>query len=194
MEEPNFEEEYRKRVLQEEQLLEQLRVCREGQLAAYIGMAAGQMTAMQCQVVLLDRRKSHVKDWYEQFDAATEAVRSEYEVARIREALSAEDDTTATEKLFGDNLANDGGPYWQDELGLVYAVKPAKGKYVPFKKFEVVRTKRDDEQSGDLSLKEAREHGFEPANAKAKPKARAGTEADREARQIDSGEPVKEDR
>lgn len=152
----------------ERKALELLTDARAQQLKFYSQMVAGQMTEAQCRVVLLDRRKSEIKAYYEEAEAAMKAAREEFEVAALREIIAG-DESEAEEKLFGEqNPVDAEGPFWQDEEGIVYGVKAAKGKYVMFARHEVVRTKREDEKSGDLSLTEARERGFEPANAKAK--------------------------
>lgn len=44
--------------------------------------------------------------------------------------------------------------------GPVVKLQEAKGRYVEFKKYEFVRTKRADESKGTLSVKEAQEMGF----------------------------------
>lgn len=53
------------------------------------------------------------------------------------------------------------GNMFQDEEGTVYQVDIPNGKFVYFDQFTVNRTRREGEKSGSLSLKAAREAGFE---------------------------------
>ena len=49
----------------------------------------------------------------------------------------------------------------QDEEGTVYKISQPKGTYIEFKTIDYVRTRRGEEKSGDLSLKDAEAAGFE---------------------------------
>jgi hypothetical protein len=53
------------------------------------------------------------------------------------------------------------GGMFQDEEGTVYEVVIPEGKFVHFDKIGYNRTRRGEEKRGDLSLKKAREAGFE---------------------------------
>lgn len=50
--------------------------------------------------------------------------------------------------------------YFQDEEGTVYKIIQPEGKWIPFEQYSYVRTRREHEKRGDLSLKEAEEAGF----------------------------------
>lgn len=50
--------------------------------------------------------------------------------------------------------------FQDSETGLVYKIQPAKGTYVYFNPLEYVRTKKEGEDKGTLSKKEAEEAGF----------------------------------
>lgn len=53
------------------------------------------------------------------------------------------------------------GELFQDtDTGLVYKIQVAKGTYVYFNPLEYVRTKKEGEDKGTLSKKEAEEAGF----------------------------------
>lgn len=83
----------------------------------------------------LDKQKDEVKKFYEQYKEVTE-------------------------KLVAENGV---GHYFQDADGTVYKTVVPEGKFVQFEKFSVNRTRRGDERAGSLSLKEAKENGFEIA-------------------------------
>lgn len=53
------------------------------------------------------------------------------------------------------------GLIFQDDDKIVYKVVKPKGTYVDFKEVDYVRTRKEDEKIGTLSLKEAKEEGFE---------------------------------
>jgi hypothetical protein len=50
--------------------------------------------------------------------------------------------------------------YFQDLDGTVYKIVQPEGKWVSYDLISYVRTRRNDEKRGDLSLKEAEEAGF----------------------------------
>lgn len=52
------------------------------------------------------------------------------------------------------------GAYFQDDEGIVYKTTEPEGKFVFFDKFGYLRTKRDGEAKGSLSVKEAEGAGF----------------------------------
>lgn len=52
------------------------------------------------------------------------------------------------------------GKSFQDDEGVVYQTALAKGRYVEFYDYEILRTRREGEKSGTLSLVKAREAGF----------------------------------
>ena len=78
------------------------------------------------------------------------------EKSKFKEIL--EDYKTTVEKLV-DEMDISG--HFQDEDGTVYQVDACDGKFVYFDRFEVKRTRRTDETRGSLSLKKARELGYE---------------------------------
>lgn len=51
--------------------------------------------------------------------------------------------------------------HFQDAEGTVYQTGECEGKYMYFDKYEVKRTRREGERAGALSLKKARELGYE---------------------------------
>lgn len=81
----------------------------------------------------LERKKAEMKKFWEELDEATEALVQELGV----------------------------GSYFQDPVtGCVYKTVIPAGRFVDYKKFGYVRTKKSDEARGDLSMKEAKEAGF----------------------------------
>ena len=76
--------------------------------------------------------------------------------AQYKEIL---EDYKSTVELLVDEM--DLGGHFQDKDGTVYQVNPCDGKFVYFDRFEVKRTRREDEKRGSLSLKAARELGYE---------------------------------
>lgn len=52
------------------------------------------------------------------------------------------------------------GKYFQDKDTTVYKIVEPKGTFVDYKKIGYIRTRRNGEERGDLSLKEAKEAGF----------------------------------
>jgi hypothetical protein len=69
-----------------------------------------------------------------------------------------EDLETATAELIQEQGLNS---YFQDEQGTVYKLIECPGRFIKFERFSVLRTKRPGEERGSLSVKEAREHGFQ---------------------------------
>jgi len=51
--------------------------------------------------------------------------------------------------------------YFQDDEGIVYKLVTPLGRWVAFDSIGLLRTKREGEKQGSLSVKEAREAGFE---------------------------------
>lgn len=51
--------------------------------------------------------------------------------------------------------------HFQSPEGLVYLVEEADGKWVKFEKLRYIRTKKADEKRGVLSVKRAKELGYE---------------------------------
>lgn len=51
--------------------------------------------------------------------------------------------------------------HFQDQEGTVYQVANAIGRFVHFDQYEVKRTRREGERSGNLSLTNARDLGYE---------------------------------
>jgi hypothetical protein len=52
------------------------------------------------------------------------------------------------------------GGHFADEEGTVYQIEKAKGTYVYFQEFEVLRTRREGEKKGTLSMFKAKELGY----------------------------------
>jgi hypothetical protein len=81
----------------------------------------------------LEYRKAEMKKYWEELDAATQAVAAEIGL----------------------------NSYFQDPVsGSVYKIVKPEGRFVDYKDIGYVRTKRGDEKRGDLSVKEAEEAGF----------------------------------
>lgn len=81
----------------------------------------------------LEKRKTEIKKYYEELNAALDAVIKEVGV----------------------------NSYFQDSEGTVFKTVIPEGRFVSFDKYGYVRTRRPDEKRGDLSLKEAKEAGFD---------------------------------
>ena len=90
------------------------------------------MTPAQKKFVSLEKKKEEVKKFFEELSSALEDVAKEVGI----------------------------DSYFQDEEGTVYKVVRPDGKWVPFEPLSYVRTRREHEKRGDLSLKEAEEAGF----------------------------------
>lgn len=91
------------------------------------------MTDKQRRFVELERRKNEIKKYYEDLEIATTELISE-------QGLNS---------------------FFQDEQGTVYKLIECAGRFVKFDRYSYIRTKRPGEERGSLSLKEAKEHGFE---------------------------------
>jgi hypothetical protein len=91
------------------------------------------LTDKQKRFIELERRKDEIKKYYEDFGAAINDLVQE----------------------------NGLGHYFMDEQGIVYGIVEAEGKWIPYEKYTYVRTKREGEQRGTLSVKEAQERGFQ---------------------------------
>lgn len=91
------------------------------------------MTDAQKRFVELERKKEDIKKYFDDLNAACEAVAKEVGV----------------------------NGYFQDEQGIVYKVVVPEGKFVHFEKISYVRTRRAHEKRGDLSMKEAQDAGFQ---------------------------------
>lgn len=90
------------------------------------------ITEAQKKLIELDKKKEEVKKFFDDYNAAIEAVVAESGV----------------------------GHFFQDEDGTVYKTIVPEGKFVHFQKYDVNRTRRAGEVKGSLSMKEAVEAGF----------------------------------
>jgi len=91
------------------------------------------MTDAQEKFVALEKRKAEYKDYLDELEKATHAVVFELGV----------------DSYFQD-----------DESSIVYKmIKPA-GRYVHYEEWSYLRTRREGEAKGTLSIKEAKEQGF----------------------------------
>jgi hypothetical protein len=96
-------------------------------------MTVANLTPAIQRFIELERKKADIKKFFEELDAATQAVVDEIGI----------------------------GSYFQDPTdGCVYKTVVPEGRFVEYKKVGYVRTRRSDEKRGDLSLKEAQEAGF----------------------------------
>ncbi len=91
------------------------------------------MTPSQIAFVELEKRKEEYKAYLEEFDEVLAAVVDEVGI----------------------------GKYFQDDDGVVYKTVVPGGRWVRFESLGYVRTKRNGEDKGSLSVKEAKENGFE---------------------------------
>lgn len=91
------------------------------------------LTPAQARFVELERRREEAKQFFKDLAEATQAVADEIGV----------------------------GGFFQDDQGIVYKIVTPKGRWVEFESIGYERTKRDGEAKGSLSIKEAREMGFE---------------------------------
>lgn len=93
-----------------------------------------QITPTIQRFIELERKKEEVKKYFEELSAATEAVVQEIGV-----------DT-----------------FFQDPTdGTVYQMVVPEGRFVAFDKYSYIRTKREGETRGSLSVKKAEEAGFD---------------------------------
>lgn len=92
-----------------------------------------ELTKTQNKFVELDKAKAEFKEILEDYKATVEKLVDEMEL----------------------------GGHFQDDEGTVYQVDPCDGKFIYFDRFEVKRTRREGEARGSLSMKKARELGYE---------------------------------
>lgn len=92
------------------------------------------MTPLHARLIELDRKKADVKAFYEEYSNVLNALVTQH----------------------GVNHA------FADEQGVVYQLVELDGKWVPYEKYGVERTRRDGEARGTLSIKKAKELGFSP--------------------------------
>jgi hypothetical protein len=90
------------------------------------------MTPAQIKFVELERKKEAVKKYFEELQAATEEAIKEIGINGL----------------------------FQDEEKIVYKLVVPEGRFVKFEKVGYERTKRPGERAGTLSMKEAKEAGF----------------------------------
>jgi len=90
------------------------------------------MTEAQKRFIELDKKKLEYKQFMEQYAEAVNNLVKEIGIGR----------------------------HFQDSEGIVYQTSECDGKFVPFYKYEVKRTKREGERAGSLSLKKAEELGY----------------------------------
>ena len=90
------------------------------------------MTDAQRRFVELERKKEDIKKYFDELNQACEALSKEIGI----------------------------NGYFQDDQGIVYKVIIPEGKFVHFEKISYKRTKRPNEERGDLSMKEAEGAGF----------------------------------
>jgi len=93
------------------------------------------MTNLHLKLVELDRKKDDVKRFFEEYKNAVEALIAAHGVNHS----------------------------FQDDQGVVYQLVPLEGKWVNFERYGVERTRRAGETRGSLSLKKAKELGFNVA-------------------------------
>lgn len=91
------------------------------------------MTDLQRKFIELDKKKKEYKEFLELYNEVINSLKEEIGI----------------------------GSHFQDEEGTVYQIHECEGKFIPFNKYEVKRTRREGERSGSLSLSKARELGYE---------------------------------
>ena len=91
------------------------------------------MTPAQAKYVELEKKKALYKQFLEELGEATKQVAAEIGV----------------------------GSFFQDGEGTVYRVSIPQGKFVYFEQFTIDRTRREGEKTGTLSLKDAKEAGYD---------------------------------
>ena len=92
------------------------------------------LTPAQAKFIELEKKKAEVKKYFDELQTAIEAVVKEVGIDQ----------------------------YFQDPTdGTVFKTVIPEGRFVHFDKFGYKRTKRADEKRGDLSMKEAKEAGFD---------------------------------
>jgi len=97
------------------------------------------MTKTQKRFVELDRRKDEIKKFFEEYNEAVAAVVQEFSNEAEMESA---------------------GNFFQDDQGVVYKTDIPEGRFVYFDKYAILRTRRENETKGSLSMKEAAEAGF----------------------------------
>jgi len=96
-----------------------------------------QLTSAQRKLIELDRMKDVWKRWHEDLKQAIEEV------------------------------VEEGHTHFQDpEDGTVFQIVEPKGRYVYFERYGYERTRREGEARGSLSLKAAKELGYEISTGK----------------------------
>jgi hypothetical protein len=90
------------------------------------------LSETQKRFIELEKKKDEVRKYYEDLNASIDALIQEHGV----------------------------NSYFQDEEGTVYKLVECEGRYVKFDKYGYKRTKRPGEERGELSMKEAKEKGF----------------------------------
>jgi len=91
------------------------------------------LTPTQLKLIELDKKKEEVKKYYEEL-------------------------AQTLEELVKQNGLNS---MFMDQDGIVYKVIKPEGRFIPYENHAYVRTKRSGEERGSLSLKEAKERGFD---------------------------------
>lgn len=90
------------------------------------------MTPVQKNFVSLEKQKEKVKEYFESLRKAVDEVAKEVGI----------------------------GGMFQDEEGTVYKVVEPEGRFVNYEKISYKRTRRINEERGDLSIKEAEAAGY----------------------------------
>jgi hypothetical protein len=90
------------------------------------------LTQLHLKLVELDRKKTEVKRFFEEYKETVEALVKEYGA----------------------------GHHFIDDQQIVYQLNELDGKWVTFERYGVDRTKRPGEERGTLSVKKAKELGY----------------------------------
>jgi hypothetical protein len=91
------------------------------------------LTELHLKLIELDRKKAEVKKFYEEYKSAVEALVAAHGI----------------------------GHHFIDDQQIVYQLAELDGKWVTFERYGIERTKRPTEDKGTLSVKKAKELGYD---------------------------------
>jgi hypothetical protein len=91
------------------------------------------LTDLHIKLINLDRKKEEVKKFFEEYQST---IKDLVQICGISH-------------------------HFQDECGIVYQLVELEGRYVNFDRYGLERTKRPGEDRGSLSIKKAKELGYD---------------------------------
>lgn len=95
-------------------------------------MSMQRLTDLHVKLINLDRKKEEVKKFFEEYQST------------IKDLV----------QVYGLNH------HFQDDFGIVYQLVELEGRYINFDRYGLERTKRPGEDRGSLSVKRAKELGY----------------------------------